>query len=482
MKQETKYNIQGCLAIFGGILIHFTLGHFYTIANMVPYIMGYTKARVQKDVNDGLTIWLSALALCVQGICMPIGGMIANKIGFRIVVGVSCIFESVGVLLTYFTIQKTFFGVIVTYALLNGVGLGLGYSVVIAVATSWFPARRGLVSGLIVGGFGLGALIFTPIQTAYINPDNVKVDNVTREFTDPVLLDRVPNVFLLLGGLLLGIQLVGFILLRPRPTTTEKPEDQELDEQKTPLSAQAEVSNCAQQMEKTGSKTNLESTKEQPDPIREDNLVPSQVLRHRDFYRLWIVMFCDIIPITIITSAYKYFGQTYISDDRALSAVATVSALFNSGGRMMWGAIVDRISFKIPMCFMLAMWSFILFTFPHLKYLEENTLKVFYGIWICLLFVCISGVFSIMPTATGSLFGPANMAVNYGLVYSAVSVGTLVCALVSTFVSSKGAYVAQFTTCGFISLIAFCVTLSIEDKRMNRKYNICLSCKGRCSC
>ncbi|CAH8619063.1 unnamed protein product [Heterobilharzia americana] len=78
---------------------------------------------------------------------------------------------------------------------------------------------------------------------------------------------------------------------------------------------------------------------------------------------------CDIIPITIITSAYKLFGQTYISDDRFLSAVATASALINCGGRVIWGALVDRISFKIPMCTVLLLWSLILITFPHISLL-----------------------------------------------------------------------------------------------------------------
>lgn len=54
--------------------------------------MAYTKAYVNPDVKDSMSIWLSALALGVQGISMPIGGIIAKKIGFRWVVGTSCLF------------------------------------------------------------------------------------------------------------------------------------------------------------------------------------------------------------------------------------------------------------------------------------------------------------------------------------------------------------------------------------------------------
>ena len=39
----------------------------------------------------------------------------------------------------------------------------------------WFPRSKGLVIGFIVGGFGLGSMLVTPIQTDYLNPDNIAV-------------------------------------------------------------------------------------------------------------------------------------------------------------------------------------------------------------------------------------------------------------------------------------------------------------------
>lgn len=38
-----------------------------------------------------------------------------------------------------------------------------------------------------------------------------------RHFTHPDILDRVPVAFLILGGILLALQIIGFILLRPKP-------------------------------------------------------------------------------------------------------------------------------------------------------------------------------------------------------------------------------------------------------------------------
>ncbi|OON23900.1 hypothetical protein X801_00179, partial [Opisthorchis viverrini] len=80
----------------------------------------------------------------------------------------------------------------------------------------WFPRNRGLVVGLIVGGFGAGALLFTPIQTAYINPDNIAVNNTTKTFTDPDLLARVPKACLVLAATISCIQAFGLLMMREK--------------------------------------------------------------------------------------------------------------------------------------------------------------------------------------------------------------------------------------------------------------------------
>nr|CAH8871726.1 unnamed protein product [Trichobilharzia regenti] len=433
MENSKKTVIQGCLAVFGGVLLHLTFGYFYTISNMIPYIMDYLRTYVDPSISDKDAIWLSALGFCMQGLAMPAGGLVAKKLGFRLVVATSCIFLSGSVFSTYFTIQKTFVGVIITYSVLMGIGMGFAYSVVLAVATTWFPERRGLIVGLIVSGFGLGALVFAPIQTALINPSNIKVNNVTRHFTDRELLDHLPRALLILGGILSGIQIIGFILLRPRPSSKQSSVNQK-----------AQISN-------------------------EVNVSPKQLFRCIDFYLLWLVMFFNIIPITTITSTYKQFGQTYISDDRFLSAIVTVSSLFNCGGRILWGSVADRLSFKVPLCVKLAVWCIVLITFPHLALLSETGMKICFPIWVFALFTLFCGTLVLIPNATGTVFGPVNLAVNYGLIFIAFSFGSFTCALFTTFVTPEGAYIFQYTSCGIVCLVSLFITLWIEDRKTPEK-------------
>lgn len=63
----------------------------------------------------------------------------------------------------------------------------------------WFPKRKGMAMGIVVGGFGGGSFIFNLIQTALVNPNNVSIDE-SGYFTNPDVIDRVPNLLLTLAG------------------------------------------------------------------------------------------------------------------------------------------------------------------------------------------------------------------------------------------------------------------------------------------
>jgi MFS transporter, OFA family, oxalate/formate antiporter len=41
----------------------------------------------------------------------------------------------------------------------------------------WFPSKKGLISGITIGGFGLGALVFDPISSALVNPEGIKPED-----------------------------------------------------------------------------------------------------------------------------------------------------------------------------------------------------------------------------------------------------------------------------------------------------------------
>ena len=47
------------------------------------------------------------------------------------------------------------------FGVIGGLGIGMGYVTPVATVAKWFPHRKGLATGIVVMGFGVGALLLT---------------------------------------------------------------------------------------------------------------------------------------------------------------------------------------------------------------------------------------------------------------------------------------------------------------------------------
>ena len=96
------------------------------------------------------------------------------------------------------------------------------------------------------------------------------------------------------------------------------------------------------------------------------SLRPGQMVRTREFWILWVTFLLNMQSIGYITSMYKVatillcnvicmismhqvYGQTFIQDDHFLAMVGTVAAIFNAGGRVVWGQLCDSFGYKVCM-------------------------------------------------------------------------------------------------------------------------------------
>lgn len=136
----------------------------------------------------------------LQGTFMTFSGYLEERIGVRFTILTGASIMTAGVYFTYFAIQFSVFLTVITYGFMFGLGTALSYAPPMGVAMRWFPRHKGLVNGVIVGGFGLGAFVFNQIQSSYLNPSNKALDP-DGYFSDEAILNRVPSVFLLLGSI-----------------------------------------------------------------------------------------------------------------------------------------------------------------------------------------------------------------------------------------------------------------------------------------
>ena len=106
-----------------------------------------------------------------------------------------------------------------TFTLFYVLGFGMQnfvYMVPIHHGWLWFPGHPGLVSGIIIGGYGFGAFIFDNVATHVINPDNLPIDTDTGLYPTSVN-DNFKKMMYTLIGSWFAITLIGLITIFPGP-------------------------------------------------------------------------------------------------------------------------------------------------------------------------------------------------------------------------------------------------------------------------
>ncbi len=142
--------------VVAGVCLQMALGAGYAWSVFrIPLVKeyGWTIAQVS------LTFTISWFFL---GATSVLGGLWLDRSTPRIVAMVAGLLWGGGVFLASFAGHRLWW-LYLTYGLLGGTGLGIGYIVPVAVLVKWFPERRGLIAGLAVGGFGAGSLIAAPL-------------------------------------------------------------------------------------------------------------------------------------------------------------------------------------------------------------------------------------------------------------------------------------------------------------------------------
>ena len=94
------------------------------------------------------------------------GGRIQDKFGPKVGAITGGLFLAIGCIIAGMT--KSYAGLIIGFGILGGIGMGIGYAAPTPAALKWFgPHKRGLIAGLVVGGYGGAALYISPLA-AYL--------------------------------------------------------------------------------------------------------------------------------------------------------------------------------------------------------------------------------------------------------------------------------------------------------------------------
>lgn len=140
------------LYVLAGVVVLLCVGLIYAWSVFrVPLEseFGWTKAEAS------VTFTISMIMYCLGSL---VSGVITGKYGPRRTLILCAGFLGTGFVAAAHI--QSLWGIYITYGILCGFGVGLGYNCCISTCVKWFPDKQGLASGLTMFGFGGGAMIF----------------------------------------------------------------------------------------------------------------------------------------------------------------------------------------------------------------------------------------------------------------------------------------------------------------------------------
>lgn len=268
---------------------------------------------------------------------------------------------------------------ILGFGVVGGTGIGLGYVTPVVSASKWFPDKQGFVTGMVVMGFGFGALVMSKL----IAPTVLSITE-----------NNLVNTFYIIGVIILLLGMISAPFIK-QPQITDQPKE-----------------------------TQKRVTNEAAEPLAKE------ALRSSNFILLWTIFFVNITAGIMFISFQSpliqdlwsnYKGET---NPAILASVGgtliAVSSLFNGFGRFFWGGLSDKIgrveTFRIILSSQIIIFILLLFV---------SNPFVFAAL-VCYVLLCYGGGFGTIPAFVRELFSDKLMAVVYGAILTAWSAGGVI--------------------------------------------------------
>jgi OFA family oxalate/formate antiporter-like MFS transporter len=345
-------------------------------------------------------------------ITMIFAGRAQDKIGPRYVAMLGGIILGAGMVLSSFA--HNYIPMLITFGLVGGMGIGLGYSATTPPSIKWFPpARKGLITGIVVSGVGLAAVYMSPLTNYLLKAASIQ------------------QTFLILGiGTIILVSLLAQLLRNPPAGYVVAP---------------ASAATASQR---------------KPAAMSRRELDWHEMLRTGQFYELWLMFILSASAGLLIIGNITLIAQDQAPEwDRAFVLVMVV-AIFNTCGRFLSGFVSDRIGRTNTMVLAFVLQAANMFLFVRYKTPE---LLVFGSAFTGL---CYGTIFTLFPAATADFYGVRNLGVNYGSLFTAFGVAGVTGSVLGGRVRDVfGSYTYAFMICGGMLLAGAVLAFLLKAPR-----------------
>lgn len=343
-----------------------------------------------------------SLNMGIIPIPMIIGGKMIDQGHGKAAIIIGGILFSLGFILSGFV--HTLPMLLLTYGLLAGFGSGLAFTGNLNNVMKFFPDRKALASGIVLAGVGFGTLLCTELAKFFLAQMSIT------------------NSLLWLGIVYLGVLFVTQFFIRSAPAKGSGG---------IPAS-----------------------------PMDQDWRGMLQTVR---FWILFIILAVGCFAGVVINSASVQIGTEQFGLASGALVVSLVS-IFNSIGRVVWGAVADRLgNYRTLTVVYLSMAALMV-----LLTLGSGAAAFYIGA-VGIGFV-YAGVLTIFPSLTSQNFGMRNQGMNYGFMYAGFGLGSVISPYVTSAIGAGGSYSPVFMLAIFL-LVGGVVMIQVMQRMGQRAIN-----------
>lgn len=350
---------------------------------------------------------------CFAAMMVP-AGRLQDRFGPRIVATLGALLTGAGLIVTSFGTKETVLPAVIGFGFLAGTGIGLGYAAATPAAVKWFPSeKKGLITGLVVAGFGLAPVYIAPLSkhllASYGISNSFRILGIAFMVTTTFFAQFIKNPLL------------------PAP----KPQ-------------------------------NAEFSKIVP-PVRSD-CSWRQMMKTPAFYSLYVQYACAATAgLMIIGHLAKIVAVQSDNTIKIGFFFVALLAIFNAGGRIIAGIVSDYVGRIVTIAFVCIMQSLIMFFFSQFSTVNAFVLgsaMVGFNYGACL---------SLFPATTADYWGTKNLGFNYGILFTAWGVGGVFGPMLAGKIAdATGSYmVAYYIAAGLLIFAAFLAMFSYIDISVN---------------
>ncbi|EDL51477.1 oxalate/formate antiporter, putative [Vibrio mediterranei AK1] len=353
-----------------------------------------------------------AIATITFSICLLVAGILQDRMGPRNILILGAALTGLGMIASSFAQSVLMLNI--TFGVITGAGIGFGYACLSPSAMKWFhPSKKGMVNGLIAAGFGLAAVYLAPLTSSLIGQMGIS------------------SAFMVLG---IGV----LIIAVPLAATINNPPAGYIPEEPKVKAGKAPV-----QVKKA------------------TDIGWKAMLKTPQFYSLWIMYAFAAAAGLMIIGNITNIASVQANLPNAVY-LASLLAIFNSGGRIAAGILSDKIGGvrTLMLAFILQgvnMVMFSTFTSEFMLIIGTAVAAVGYGTLL-----------AVFPSLTAEYYGLKNYGTNYGVLYTSWGIGGAIgAAIVGYSMTHGGGYNLAYTISA--AMMGVCVVLSFITKPISEQ-------------